>query len=120
MINDVAAVKKELLSMTYDGLWVQKVRLRRRWHPQREIAEVRRGGAIKMTLVKPGQQMMQLIAGQLINGIIVGPLRNHRAGGIVDERNHGRRELRAGRIHVGRCLPHLAPQRNPQWPSRLP
>lgn len=55
-INDVAAVKKELLSMTYDGLWVQKFDSVGGGIHSYEIAEVRRGGAIKMTLVKPGSK----------------------------------------------------------------
>jgi len=52
----VAAVKKELLSMTYDGLWVQKFDSVGGGIHSYEIAEVRRGGAIKMTLVKPGSK----------------------------------------------------------------
>lgn len=55
-VDDVAAVKKALLSITYNGLWTQKFDSMGGGIHSYEIAELRRGGALKLNLVKPGDQ----------------------------------------------------------------
>ncbi|MCL4745029.1 MAG: ABC transporter substrate-binding protein [Burkholderiaceae bacterium] len=55
-VTDVAAIKKQLLSMTYEGLWVQKFDSVGGGIHSYEIAELRRGGQLKLHPVKPGSK----------------------------------------------------------------
>jgi len=55
-VTDVAAIKKELLSITYEGLWTQKFDPTGAGIHSYEIAELRKGGALKLNLVKPASK----------------------------------------------------------------